>query len=461
MKRLHSAVILLACLATSARAGEPLTIPAAELDELLAAYALVKSQYVESVDDRKLLGGAIDGMLASLDPHSRYLDKKELDELQQSHDGKYVGVGVEVEVDAGQMHVVAVTEDAAADRAGIAPGDTIMSIDGAPVTGMRAPETTRRMRGLPNSTVTVGYQHAGSGTVRIARMMRTALQAKTVRMREPVRGIAWLRVSEFEGKTAGELAAALKLLDARGAPRGIVLDLRNDPGGLISAAVGVASAFLPPDTKLFSTRGQMAGAEATVTVNPRYYRGKDEPDVLADLPGWVRSVPLTVLVNGASASSAELVAGALQDNGRAKVIGTRTFGKGSIQTVFPLTADSAVKITVARYFTPNGKEIQAQGIKPDVVVAPRQGRSGSEGLALREEDLTHHLEATLPTDKAPSPDKRTAVESTRMFGTDDDAALATAVALLAPGQGEIGRPGSVLRQLGVRLQQFGATKISL
>jgi carboxyl-terminal processing protease len=236
----------------------------------------------------------------------------------------------------------------------------------------------------------------------------------------------------------------------------------------VSAAVGVAGAFLPPGTPLFSARGRAtaadpdpaaaAAAEATVTVDPRFYQRPDEPDVLADLPAWARTVPLVVLVNGASASSAELLAGALQDHRRATVLGSRTFGKGSIQSIFPLTADSAVKLTVARYFTPNGHEIQARGITPDVIVAPDPARNDALGLALREEDLSQHLAAILPAPDDTPPATRGGVESTRMFGTRDDKALAAAVSLLGPEQqlGKIRRVGSVLGALSPGLKQLGA-----
>jgi carboxyl-terminal processing protease len=457
MKQLRTAGTLLLCMAGAAHASEPIRMPATELETLLEAYALVKSQYVEPSDDKKLLGGAIGGMLASLDPHSRYLDKEDLAQLRKDRDGEYIGIGIRVEVDGGNIYVVAVAEDGPAALAGIEEGDAIVSIDGASISEMPSEEVTRRMRGLAGTSLAIGYQRAG--TVRTATLTRSALKAQTVRMQSLPSGLAWIRVSEFEGKTAADLAAALKSINALGAPRGIVLDVRNDPGGLVSAAVGVAGAFLPQETVLFSSRGHMAGANATVTVNPRYYRGRDEPDALADLPAWTRSVPLTVLVNGASASSAELVAGALQDNGRAKVIGTQTFGKGSIQSVFALSEESAVKLTVARYFTPNGKEIQAHGITPDVVVSQGKGHGGSGGLMMREADLVHHLKATLPVSTQPSEATRTAVESTRIFGTGDDKALAAAVALLTPGESS-GR-GGILRQLALRLAPSRPTGQSL
>lgn len=431
------------------------TLPKEELNKLIAAYALVKSQYVEAPDERKLLQAAIGGMLASLDPHSQYLGKDELAGLEQDRLGEYVGIGVEVEVEEGHMQVVAVADDGPAAQAGIESGDTLVSLNGEAIMRMRPAELEKRMRGVPGTALTLGLRRGGKGDVRSVDVTRAALRADTVRTRMAAPGVAWIRISRFEGRTAADLAAALATLDAAGAPRGVVLDLRNDPGGLVTAAVGVAGAFLPPDALLFTARGRMAGAESRVTVAPRYYRGPGEADVLAGLPAWTRTVPLAVLVNGGSASSAELVAGALQDHDRARIVGTPSFGKGSIQTVFPLSDDSAVKMTVARYFTPRGREIQARGIVPDVPVAPLRGRSGAEGLVLREADLEHHLAPTLPAQDGAATAaqaRRAAPESTRLFGSGDDLALATAVRMLAPDLGLAHEAGALLRKLGLKIE---------
>lgn len=450
-RQLAAAVCL--CLAAAAQANDKVTIPGEEFEQLLATYALVKSQYVGPVDERKLLTAAIDGMLASLDPHSQYLDKDALAELEKDRTGEYVGIGIEVEVAEGRMQVVGVIEDGPAAQAGVEAGDTIVALNGEPIQGLAAPEVARRMRGVPGTALSLGLLRGGKGDVRNLDVTRAALRAETVRTRMAAPGVAWIRISSFEGQTAADLVAALRALDGKQAPRGIVLDLRNDPGGLVSAAVGVAGAFLPADTVLFSARGRMAGANSTVTVDPRYYRGPGEADVLANLPAWTRTVPLAVLVNGASASCAELLAGALQDNGRAQVIGTQTFGKGSIQSVIPLSDDSAVKMTVARYFTPKGHEIQARGITPDVVVLPDAAKDGLEGMVLRETDLARHLPASLPAqgaDAAAPP--RAVVESTRSFGGAGDKALAAAVGLLAPDLGLAHDAGVLLRKLGLTLQ---------
>ncbi|VXB40728.1 S41 family peptidase [Massilia sp. 9I] len=439
------------CLAGAAHAGEQtVTVPAKALDQLLSTYALIKAQYVQQPDDAKLLGAALKGMLASLDPHSQYLDPDAYAEMAQERDGDYVGIGIAVEPAADALAVLSVSEGSPAALGGIKGGDSIVAIDGKRLAGMREQELAKRMRGLPGSTVKIGFRRGGAGPVRTVALERTALKADTVRTSMLAPGVAWIRISEFEENTAADLAAALAALDTAGkpgGPQGIVLDLRNDPGGAVQAAVGVAGAFLPQGAVVFSARGRAAGADSSVTVDQRFYRTPGEPDVLASLPSWTRTVPLVVLVNGSSASSAELLAGALQDHRRATVVGTRSFGKGSIQTVFPLADGGAVKLTVARYFTPNGRDIQASGIEPDIVAAPRKDRSGAPRLLLRESDLEHHLETTLP---ATAQSDRGTVENSRTFGTRDDAALAAAIEQLAPKPGLMGRASALLHKLGAR-----------
>jgi carboxyl-terminal processing protease len=422
-------------LAPAARAQDnAVAVPRAEMEKLLETYALIKRNYVAQADDGKLFEGAIAGMLASLDAHSEYMNKDAMREIDRESTGSYVGVGIEVEDDHGQLRVVSTTAQAPADRAGIQAGDLLVSIDGAPVAGLQASAAARRMHGDAGSVVTLGVTRQGK--LRSLRLTREAMHNDTVRMSMTAAGLPWIRISEFGGGTGADLVAVLKKLDAQGAPRGIVLDLRNNPGGLVPAAVAVGGAFLPAGTAMFTARGRDAGAEAKVSVDQRYYREADTADVLAGLPGWARTVPLTVLVNGASASAAELLAGALQDQHRAAIVGSQTFGKGSIQSIIPLDEDEGIKFTVARYFTPAGHEIQARGVTPDLVVRP--SGSTDDELQLREADLANHLAPTQDTSNADA--KRAAPESTRMFGTREDKALQAALGLLAPGA----RPGSAL-----------------
>jgi len=433
-------------------AEQTISLPQAEMEKLVAAYALVKQNYVGKADDTALFEGAISGMLASLDAHSQYMTSDDMRDLDREDSGKYVGIGIEVEVDRDWMRVVSTNEDSPAARAGIVAGDIIASIDGVDVGGMSGSEVARRMHGEPGSIVTVGIARGAepgrSRKLLTLRLTRAPLRNDTVQTRMAAPGLPWIRISQFGGNTGADLAAALKKLDGKDAPRGLILDLRNDPGGLVPAAVSVAGAFLAPGTVLFTARGQRQGSNASVTVDPRYYRESGQPDVLAGLPAWTRTVPLTVLVNGASASAAELVAGALQDQRRATVVGSQTFGKGSIQTVIPLGDDSGIKFTVARYFTPNGREIQARGITPDIVVTPKAGED--DELLLREADLAKHLPASsdAPAVKAP----HAPLESTRTFGTREDQALHAALALLAPQDSHAPTLAGLLRKWSEELK---------
>jgi carboxyl-terminal processing protease len=440
MKRtwITGAAALWMVLAPAARAQEAtVTVPRAEMEKLLETYALIKRNYVAQADDGKLFDGAIAGMLASLDAHSQYLNKDDMRDIDRENTGSYVGIGIDVEDDHGQMRIVATTSHAPAERAGIQPGDLLVSIDGAPVSGIASGEAARRMHGAPGSVVTVGVVRGGK--LRTLRITRETMHNDTVRAAMAAPGVAWIRVTEFGNATGTDLVAALKRLDAQGAPRGLILDLRNDGGGLVSSAVAVGGAFLPAGSPLFTARGRDADAEAKVSVNPRYYRAANEEDVLASLPAWTRTVPLTVLVNGASASAAELLAGALQDNHRAAIVGSQTFGKGSIQSVVPLDEDEGIKFTVARYFTPGGHEIQARGVTPDLVVQAARGADAEPQL--READLANHLPPTQQT--AGATPRRAVPESARMFGTRDDKALQAAVKLLAPAS----KPESALAGL--------------
>jgi carboxyl-terminal processing protease len=450
MKRTALATIgalFLACapLAHADDTAKPsLKLPQAQVERLLEVYALVKQNYVGDTDDKTLFDGALSGMLAALDAHSRYLDKDAMRDVGRENSGEYVGIGIEVEGDRNQLRVVSATEGSPAERAGIRSGDTIVAVDGASVAGMANDDVARRMHGAPGTVVAIGI--ARRNKVETLRITRADLHNDTVHVKMAAPGLAWIRISEFGGATAADLAAALKKMDT---PRGLILDLRNDPGGLVATGVAVAGAFLQPGAVLFSARGREPGANATVTVDERYYRSQGQPDMLAGLPAWTRTVPLTVLVNGASASAAELVTGALQDQHRATVIGTRTFGKGSIQSVIGLDQDSGIKFTVARYFTPNGHEIQARGVVPDIVVAPAVTLplAADDDLLLREADLAKHLPATQPPDTTLEA-KREPLESTRTFGTRDDKALQTAVAVLTPEDKRSSTLAALLRRWG-------------
>jgi carboxyl-terminal processing protease len=435
IKHLGVAAALIACAAV--RAAEPAdAAPARQLQRFVEAFALIKHGYVGPLDDKKLVDDAIAGMAAALDPHSEYLGKDELDEYQLDASGKFVGVGLEVELAGQDVRVISAIENSPADRAGVRAGDVIVSVDGPAAPAAAAATTkqlSKRLRGAAGSVVTLALVRPGQAGARTLQLTREQITDASVKARIVAPGIGWVRVAHFQAGTAAELVAKIREVGAAGAPKGLVLDLRNDPGGLVSAAVGVAAAFLPADAVVFSTRGRMEGTSAVVTASRRYYNEADAADALDGLPDWSRTVPLTVLVNGGSVSAAELVAGALQDAGRATVIGTQTFGKGSIQGLLMLSQDSAVKMTLARYYTPKGRSIQAYGITPDRVVAMRPAPGGAAPAMPRESDLPRHLAAE-PADGDARPAAAPASpDATSAFGGAADLPLQAAVALLSSG----------------------------
>jgi carboxyl-terminal processing protease len=420
------------CAATMpCHAEEPLTLPKEEFEQMLDSYQLVLKDYVGPADKRKLFTEAIRGMLSSLDPHSRYLDKDDLEDLERIHSGKYVGIGVGVEMQNGLILVRDVSENGPADKAGIRPGDSIVAIDGAPLFGLRDSQIAGRIHGDPGTTVELTLAKRGNTPLRTVGVARANLEEHTVSVQRLDGNIARIRISEFGGSTGAELIAALRQLDGPTPVAGIVLDLRNNPGGLLPAAVMAAGAFLPQGAVVFSSTGKAPETNASVAVSPGYYGKPGAADAYDRLPAFAQAVPLAVLVNGSSASAAELLAGAIQDHGRGKIIGARTYGKGSIQTVFPLTGESAIKLTIARYFTPNGHEVQAQGIVPDVAVAPAAARGGEETLLFREADMANHLPASSAEPQARDA-QRPVVEDSKAFGSAGDRALQAAMAQLHP-----------------------------
>jgi carboxyl-terminal processing protease len=370
-------------------AGAPL--PLDELRQLADVYGLIKSDYVEPVEDKKLLSDAIAGMVASLDPHSVYLDQKDFAEMQESVQGKFVGVGVEVAMEDGYVKIVSPIEDTPAFRAGIKSGDLITRIDNVPVKGLTLDEAISRMRGEPHSKVMLTIARRGADTPWVVPVERQEIKMVSVKAKIVEPGYAWLRISQFQEETVEELADKVKGLYAQNPNiKGLVLDLRNDPGGLLPSAIGVSAAFLPQNEVIVSTRGQLPESNTTFYGRRDFY-ARPGADPLAKLPAALKTVPMVVLVNTGSASASEIVAGALQDYKRAIVMGSQTFGKGSVQTLRQLSADTAVKLTTARYYTPKGRSIQARGIVPDLKVDETPEGDGLNALRVREADLDHHL----------------------------------------------------------------------
>ncbi len=367
-------------------------LPLEELQQLAAVFGMVKTDYVEPVDEKKLITDAISGMVAGLDPHSQYFDKKSFKEFREGTTGKFVGVGIEIGMEDGLVKVVSPIEGSPAFRAGLKSGDLITKIDDTPVKGLSLDQAVKRMRGEPTTKVTLMIFRKTENRSFPVTITREEIHVHSVRAKVLEPGYAWIRVSQFQDRTVDDFVSKLDdIYKQEPHLKGLVLDLRNDPGGLLEASVAVASAFLQPDSVVVSTNGQIPESKATFKASPEFYMRRGSSDPLRSLPDAVKSVPLIVLVNEGSASASEIVAGALQDHHRATLMGAQTFGKGSVQTVRQLSPDTALKITTARYYTPSGRSIQARGIVPDVMLDETAEGNMFAALRVREADLEKHL----------------------------------------------------------------------
>ncbi|HJV75840.1 MAG TPA: S41 family peptidase [Noviherbaspirillum sp.] len=424
--------------ANAQKSASPL--PLEELRQLADVFGLIKSDYVESVEDKKLLTEAISGMVASLDPHSAYLDKKAFKELREGTQGKFVGLGIEVGMEDGYVKVISPIEDSPAFKAGLKAGDLITRLDNAPVKGLTLDEAVKRMRGEPNTKITLTIARKDEDKPIIVTIVRQEIRVQSVKSKVVEPGYAWLRITQFQEPTVDDLAKKVNAIYAQEPNlKGLVLDLRNDPGGVLPGAIGVSAAFLPKDVVVVSTNGQLADSKQTFYARREFYTSArvSSSDPLVKLPEAVKTVPMVVLVNTGSASASEIVAGALQDYKRATIMGTQTFGKGSVQTIRQLSADTAVKLTTARYYTPNGRAIQAKGIVPDLLVDESAEGDLLNGLRLREADLQKHLtndkdkdEAARKIDEVEEQQRLAALEKKRKpleFGSKDDFQLAQAL----------------------------------
>jgi carboxyl-terminal processing protease len=353
---------------------------------------MVKSDYVEPVDEKKLITEAISGMVASLDPHSQYFDKKSFKEFKEGTSGKFVGVGIEITQEDGLVKVVSPIEGSPAFRAGLKPNDLITRIDEAAVKGLTLNEAVKRMRGDPNTKVVLTIYRKDENRTFPVTITREEIKQQSVRGKLIEPGYAWIRVSQFQERTVDDFVNKIEEIYKQDPNiKGLVLDLRNDPGGLLNAAVAVSASFLPENVTVVSTNGQTLDSKQTLKATVRDYLGRDGSDPLKRLPVGLKKVALVVLVNEGSASASEIVAGALQDHKRATIMGSQTFGKGSVQTFRPLGPDTGLKITTSRYYTPSGKSIQAKGIVPDVMVDDTEEGSPYAALRMREADLGKHL----------------------------------------------------------------------
>ncbi len=367
-------------------------LPLEELQQLAAVFGMVKTDYVEPVDEKKLITEAIAGMVSSLDPHSQYFDKKSFKEFKEGTSGKFVGVGIEISQEDGLVKVVSPIEGSPAFRAGLKPNDLITRVDETAVRGLTLNEAVKRMRGEPNTKVVLTILRKDENRTFTVTIIREEIKQQSVRGKMIEPGYAWIRINQFQERTVDDFVKKVDEIYKQDPKiKGLVLDLRNDPGGLLNAAVAISAVFLPENVTVVSTNGQTPESKQTFKATLRDYVGRDGTDPLKFLPLSLKKVPLVVLVNEGSASASEIVAGALQDHQRATLMGSQTFGKGSVQTFRPLGPDTGLKITTSRYYTPSGKSIQAKGIVPDAMIDDTEEGSPYAALRMREADLGKHL----------------------------------------------------------------------
>jgi len=358
--------------------AKEVSIPFRELRAFTDVFARIKQDYVVSVKDKELLENAIRGMLSGLDPHSSYLNADEYKELQVGTTGEFGGLGIEVGMEDGFVKVIAPIDDTPAEKAGVKAGDLIIRLDDKPVKGLSLNEAVKIMRGKPGTEIMLTIIREGETKPLKITIERDVIRVKSVKYRLLEDGYGYVRISQFQSKTKENLEDAIEELndENKGELKGLVLDLRNNPGGVLNAAVAVSDAFMESGLIVY-TKGRVEDSNLKFNA------------ASGDL---IDGAPLVILVNGGSASASEIVAGALQDQKRAVIMGSKTFGKGSVQTIMPMNNGTAVKITTARYYTPNGRSIQAEGITPDIVPGSLKFTKRESGFQrLKESDLSGHL----------------------------------------------------------------------
>lgn len=392
--------------------GNTDALPLKELRQLSAVYGMIKSSYVEQTDGKKLVTDAIAGMVSGLDPHSQYYNEKEFKEFQEGTSGKFVGIGIEITQDDGLIRIVTPIEGSPGDKAGLRAGDLITRIDDKPVRGMSLSDAVKRMRGKADTKVVLTIFRKKESRTLTVPIIRAEILTQSVRVKMVHDDYAWVRITRFQDRTVADFVKKTrKLLRNNPNAKGMVLDLRNDPGGLLDAAVAISAAFLPKDVVVVSTKGQLQQSNTEYRATPKdYTSGLIRKDYLQDLPAKIKTIPLVVLVNEGSASASEIVAGALQDHKRATIMGSQTFGKGSVQTVRPLGEKTGLKITIARYYTPNKKSIQAKGIVPDILVDETEKGNLFSSLREREADLEDHISNGDGAEDKPDPERAKARE---------------------------------------------------
>jgi carboxyl-terminal processing protease len=419
-------------------------LPLEELQQLAAVFSMIKTDYVEPVDEKKLITDAISGMVSSQDPHSQYFDKNSFKEFREGTSGRFVGVGIEISQEDGLVKVVSPIEGSPAFRAGLKTNDLITKIDDTAVKGLTLSEAVKRMRGEPNTKVNLMIYRKDENRSFPVTITREEIKTISVKGKVMEPGYGWIRVSQFQERTVEDFVRKVQeLYKTDPNLKGMVLDLRNDPGGLLDAAVAISAAFLPENVTVVSTNGQLPESKFTYKAAPEFYQRRAGADPLRNLPPQLKTVPLVVLVNEGSASASEIVSGALQDHHRATILGAQTFGKGSVQTVRPLGPDTGLKLTTARYYTPSGRSIQNKGIVPDVLVDETAEGNLFAALRTREADLEKHL-ASGQGNEVKDPAREKAREEARKlaeeeakkgaaakmppeFGSDKDFQLAQAI----------------------------------
>jgi carboxyl-terminal processing protease len=344
-----------------------------ELKTFTEVLSVIKKHYVEPVKTKDLVYAAIKGMLNSLDPHSSFMPPEEYKEMQVETKGEFGGLGIQVGLKDGMLTVIAPLEDTPAFQAGIKAGDTIVKINNEPTKGMSLEDAVRKMRGAPKTSITIGIMRAGWKEPKDFTVTREIIKIKSVKSKIIQGDIGYIKISQFQEQTADDLATALKKLEEKKV-NSLILDLRNNPGGLLNSAIDVSSEFLPKDKLVVYTKTRSGEKSDFLTEGDNHF-----------------TRPMIVLVNQGSASASEIVAGALKDWNRAVILGTQTFGKGSVQTVIPLSDGSGLRLTTAKYYTPKGRSIQNTGITPDIEVKLEAKNGEKEHPVLRERDLEHHL----------------------------------------------------------------------
>lgn len=395
-------------------------LPLSDIRLFTDVYARIKKDYVEEVGDKSLLEGAIRGMLQSLDPHSAFLSQDEFQELQIGTTGEFGGLGIEVGMENGFVKVISPIEDTPADKAGVEAGDLIIKLDETQVKGLTLNEAVKLMRGKRGTKIILTIVREGESKPLEIAVTRDVIRVKSVRSRILEPGFGYIRISSFQSKTTRNVIAAVeKLIKKAGNDlQGIVLDLRNNPGGVLTGAVGVSDVFLKDGELIVYTKGRVQDAELKYS---------------ASTNDSIEGAPIVVLINEGSASASEIVAGALQDHKRAVIMGKNSFGKGSVQTILPLKENAALKLTTARYYTPAGRSIQAEGIEPDILVEESLTENGEakKGFQfVRESDLAGHLENKQGEENNNGEQKKEVKHITIPADSEDDAVLNEALNIL-------------------------------